>query len=736
MNSKYLATITTFLFLNMAIASEPEFIWSKDFFGDGISNTRTLPIGVLDGNNEGFVGATGNAVPRRFINANNDLECHILIRYQNGIMSTTGNIHDNNSDNCPLLSGSFPIRAVEAFGTDICIGGDFTNLGGIKGLNYFACYSNSLGWYQPNGIGNGPNGSVYAIEADVNGSSVYLGGAFTQVNMMSSQDSARRIVRTDGLSWTPLFSDPQETSNGVNTTVYSILPTTNFIHVGSGTTLLSWNSSIPEWQDRGTHNGGVQPIRDMVSFGSTVTASTPTATMVSGHAAGSISEVVLGDNDWSETGSSLDMGSHFGQLAFGLGPLYGSGDFTHVDADAKGVAVFIGNDWQAVPGAQMLGDLNNFRVLEMQQGGLSQFCMLTQGPPDDAEIYWRETVCYNGDSWSGVKNAPIYGNTGRTGDITKFQGNIILAGAFEFIGDKRSNYVAKLKSNNRWESISQLEWSSTGNPYVRHLAEYNGFLYATGLFNMANGEAVNQIAKWDGTNWTPAIPGFIATSNSPMIVWNNKLVVSGLLNGISSVISWDGSTIEHLEGLFGANYFEVYQGDLIANGGSGVVKYNNDGTWTDLVSNVSVVSALKVDGDDLYVGGNFNGVCSGGLFISAKNIMRWDGNTCFALGEGLEDTSSSFDAVNEMAVLDGNLIVVGRFDTAGNTNVNNLAYWDGTNWNSIGQGLVDASGSSQLYLDGNDLYLYGGFAQAGDALVGGFAKVELILDRLFKNGFE
>jgi hypothetical protein len=116
--------------------------------------------------------------------------------------------------------------------------------------------------------------------------------------------------------------------------------------------------------------------------------------------------------------------------------------------------------------------------------------------------------------------------------------------------------------------------------------------------------------------------------------------------------------------------------------------------------------------------------------------MRWDGTTCYALGEGLNDTSSTFDSVDQMTVLYGNLIVVGRFDTAGMTSVNNLAYWDGSNWHPIGKGLIDASGGQNLYLDGNDLYLYGGFAQAGDALVGGFAKVELILDRVFKNGFE
>jgi hypothetical protein len=96
--------IITLLNLNGAISAEPDFIWSKDFFGDGNSNTRTLPIRRLDGNNEGFVGATGNAVPRRFIDSSGNLECHILVTYQEWILSSSGSIYNSSeNDSCPLF---------------------------------------------------------------------------------------------------------------------------------------------------------------------------------------------------------------------------------------------------------------------------------------------------------------------------------------------------------------------------------------------------------------------------------------------------------------------------------------------------------------------------------------------------------------------------------------------------------------------------------------------------------
>jgi hypothetical protein len=711
-----------------------DFSWSKAFFGDGISNTRTIPFGRLDGDNMGFVGATANAVPRRYINANGDLECHILLRYKNGIITTTGDIYNPvNGDTCPLLSGSVPIRAVEAFGTDICIGGDFTNLGGIANLNYFACYSPTSGWYQPGGIGSGPNNSVYAIEKGVNGSALFVGGAFTTANSVS----ARHIIKTDGLTWQRLFTDSMGTSDGVSFTVQTVFPTNSFLYVGMGTSVLSWNPSVPEWLTRGTGNGS--NVTDIAFNGSVIAVAAPQTTIFSGDAAGSISDFdSAGNGMWSETGTSNGIDIDFGQLSIGLGPTYASGNFTSIDANAKGLAFLGATDWQAAPQAQQLGDLNTAPITEMQQGN-AEFCILNQGfVPTDAQIYWNRLVCYDGTKWYGPHNAPISGGSGGMGDFAKFQGKIVYAGDFRFIGDQRSNFVAQLGTDNKWQAISQLSWSGGGVPYVRYLQEYNGFLYATGLIDMANGMTVNSIAKWDGSNWTPAIPGFFATQNSPMIVWNNRLIVTGFFNGLNSIISWDGTNIVKLDGLFGVSGFEVYQGGLIAHNATDIYQYNNNGTWTSFIhtSPGQVIRALKSDGINLYIGGTFSQLTCNGHFLGTQNIAKYNGNQCVTLATGLVDNSSSFDKVEDIALLNGNVIVMGRFDTAGATLLKNLAYWDGATWHAIGQGLVDHSGNGHLFVDGNDLYVSGGFSQAGDVLVRGFAKASLVTDVVFANGFE
>ncbi|MGV6852407.1 MAG: hypothetical protein ACWA5R_09565 [bacterium] len=708
-----------------------EFAWSHSFFGDGISNTKTIPFGRLDGDNSGFVGATANAVPRRYINSEGNLECHILLRYQNGIISTTGDIYNPaNGDTCPLLSGAVPIRSVEAFGTDICIGGDFTNLGGVNNLSYFACSSPTLGWYQPAGIGNGPNGPVYSVEKGVNGSQLFVGGSFTSAN----SNSARHIVKTDGISWERLLTDSMGTSDGVSFTVQTIFPTNNFLYVGMGKSVLSWNPSVPEWLTRGTANGS--NVTDIAFNGSVIAVAAPQTTLFSGDSAGSISDFDSGSEMWSETGSSNGIDIDFGQLSIGLGPTYASGNFSSIDPNAKGLAFLGTSDWQAAPNAQQLGDLNTTPITEMQQG-FGEFCLLNQGSvPSDSQIYWNRLVCYDGSEWFGPHNAPSYGGNGGVGDFAKFQGQIVYAGDFDYIGDQRSRFVARLGVDDRWEAISQLSWSGGGTDYVRYLQEYNGDLYATGLFDTANGMTANAIAKWNGTQWTPAVPGFFATQNSPMTVWDNRLVVAGFYNGLNSVIAWDGNTIEKLDGAFGMNHFEVYQGDLIADGSSGVIRYNNNGTWSEIISNVPNINVLKAVGSNLFIGGSFTGVCNGGLFVNANNIMRWDGSQCYPLGEGVVDGSSSFDSVQDIGVMDGDLIVMGRFDHSGLKELKNLAYWDGTSWSAIGQGLVDHTGNGHLFVDGNDLYVSGGFSQAGDVLVGGFAKSTLVFKALFANGFE
>ena len=101
-----------------------------------------------------------------------------------------------------------------------------------------------------------------------------------------------------------------------------------------------------------------------------------------------------------------------------------------------------------------------------------------------------------------------------------------------------------------------------------------------------------------------------------------------------------------------------------------------------------MVDKIYVNGDDIYVGGNFltvgsttvNGIAR---FSYAQNDYQWH-----ALGSGVACTYPCGGNVRDIFLYTGGdypngLYVGGRFDTAGGVTVNNVAFWDGIKWNAL-----------------------------------------------------
>jgi len=85
-----------------------------------------------------------------------------------------------------------PVRAIAISGTDVYVGGNFTDAGGVSGARYVARWDGSQ-WHA---LGSGVNRPVYAIA--VSGSDVYVGGPFTNAG---GNPNADRIARWDGCQW-------------------------------------------------------------------------------------------------------------------------------------------------------------------------------------------------------------------------------------------------------------------------------------------------------------------------------------------------------------------------------------------------------------------------------------------------------------------------------------------------------------------------------------------------------
>jgi len=107
------------------------------------------------------------------------------------------------------------------------------------------------------------------------------------------------------------------------------------------------------------------------------------------------------------------------------------------------------------------------------------------------------------------------------------------------------------------------------------------------------------------------------------------------------------------------------------------------------------------NGARLYVGGAFNivdsSITSPGIayITDSANVYRWHG-----LGAGLNGE------VHAIIEFDNKLFVGGAFDKSGNTTVNNIAYWDGTQWNAAG--CIDGVVKDFAVME-NELYACGDF---------------------------
>ncbi|MCP4363502.1 MAG: hypothetical protein GY796_36335, partial [Chloroflexi bacterium] len=166
-------------------------------------------------------------------------------------------------------------------------------------------------------------------------------------------------------------------------------------------------------------------------------------------------------------------------------------------------------------------------------------------------------------------------------------------------------------------------------------------IYVGGDFNNVGGNAdIDNIAKWDGTDWT--VVGARSDSNYP------------------------GSTIIDMD--------IDSSGRVYVVGSFGLRRFNGS-IWEDLgdacfncpATNQGWMEAIAINGNDVYVGGKFNGVVSGGATVDANSIARWNNGTWYMVGgstsgcNGLTGYVGSQEQVTELAIFGSFLYVGGNF---------------------------------------------------------------------------
>jgi hypothetical protein len=330
---------------------------------------------------------------------------------------------------------------------------------------------------------------------------------------------------------------------------------------------------------------------------------------------------------------------------------------------------------------------------------------------------------------------------------------LYVGGLFTMAGNVPANYIARW-GGSQWSALG----SGTNGPSVTSLTVFddgNGpALYAGGIFTTAGGVPANGIAKWNGSQWSPVGDGVTAGSiikltvfddgNGPALYAGGEFSTAGGVPA-SNIAKWDGTQWSPLgEGVGGDVYepgvialtvFDDGNGPALYAGGefatAGGVPANNiakwDGAqWSALGSGMSYdVEALTTfddgSGPALYAGGAF--ATAGDA--PANNIAKWSGAQWSPVGSGLGTPGYQ---VTSLTVFDDGmgraLYAGGYFRNAGELPVNNIAKWDGLQWSPLGGGLNSIVWPLTPFDDGTGpaLYTGGAFTTAGGVPANRIAK--------------
>jgi hypothetical protein len=212
-----------------------------------------------------------------------------------------------------------------------------------------------------------------------------------------------------------------------------------------------------------------------------------------------------------------------------------------------------------------------------------------------------------------------------------------------------------------WESIGGMS-GVEGDVYAM-TSDGKGNFYVAGYIRTAGGIFVNDIARWDGSEWSALGSGASSGTTAISIDKSGYLYVGGYFDSTGGILT---------------NNIAKWNGSEWSSLGSGL-KWNS--TTNSYIS--KTISAVVTDASgNVYVAGSFD--TAGG--VAANGIAKWDGTTWSSLGSGVKG-DRTFPSIRSLAVdRSGNLYAGGEFDSIGGIAANNIAKWDGTTWNSLGTG--------------------------------------------------
>ncbi|TNE79886.1 MAG: T9SS type A sorting domain-containing protein [Bacteroidetes bacterium] len=225
-----------------------------------------------------------------------------------------------------------------------------------------------------------------------------------------------------------------------------------------------------------------------------------------------------------------------------------------------------------------------------------------------------------------------------------------------------ANHIGRL--NHVLDSVFELGHGITVGSDVSAMVRWNNKLYVAGNFSEADSSVkAYNLASWDGSNWSAIGHGIEAINNN---AWVKAMAADNNGNLIL------GGNFKSLGGQYTNAWALIDSNHVVQQLGNDLQSLNGQ----------TQVSAILVLNDSTYlIGGKFSKSFPSG---NASALAAYDikNNTWSKLGT--YGVGSIYQYVNCMVKVGNRIVVGGNFSSIDGVSASNLAYWDGSQWNAMG----------------------------------------------------
>ncbi len=204
-------------------------------------------------------------------------------------------------------------------------------------------------------------------------------------------------------------------------------------------------------------------------------------------------------------------------------------------------------------------------------GATNQEHRVIYGGPNDLYVANTSGLIRKKSPGGSFQTFYDFAGSGSVASIINYNNDIIIAGGFSSVDGVPANNIASWDGSN---------WSALDNGInggVSCMAVFKNELYVAGSIGSAGGTSVNGIARWDGTAWADVGGGATQIGSNglrDMVVFDDYLIVVGDFTEMGTVAThdvaaWDGSdwyslSLDHHD--FFIQSVEVYDDDIYVGG--------------------------------------------------------------------------------------------------------------------------------------------------------------------------